>query len=109
MKILFLNTPLIFKLIPRNYNFDISDVILKLRNETTDVEIIPIITCVKNEFLEITIETQPSDFKIQNTYQISVLENDNILYLGKLKILKQGTNTQNYQQQTQNDKYFKFK
>ncbi len=109
MKVLFFNTSLVFKLIPRNYNFDVSNVVLKLRNETTDSEIVPNITCVKNEFLEITIVTQPTDFEVQNTYQITVLENDNILYLGKLKILKQGTTTQNYQQQNQNDKYFKFK
>lgn len=109
MKVLFKGKPLIIRLIPR---FDVlkSDTIsLSLRNEVTNVVITPEITFESGKRLVITITNEPLDFKIQNKYEIEVKKADKIVYLGKLIVLKEGTDIQNYEYKEQNNGYFKFK
>jgi hypothetical protein len=109
MKILFFNDPLVFKCIPRIYP-NVADVlVLTLRNEMNNLEITPDFTFTVGEFLEVTITTQPTDFKIQNKYEITLKNGTEIIYKGKTLILKSGTSVQNYEYKTQNDEYFRFK
>lgn len=107
MKVLFLNQPLTFSCIPRNYT--IESLSLTLRNELTDVEISPEITYTIDNKLNITITTEPTDFAIQNKYEFTLKDGDYLLYCGKLIVLKQDTDVQNYEYNTQKDEYFQFK
>jgi len=107
MKVLFLDEPLVFSCIPRNYN--IENLSLSLRNELTDAVITPAFTYDIDRLLTITITTQPTDFAIQNKYEFTLKSDENIIYLGKLLVLKQGTDIQNYEYNTQKDEYFQFK
>jgi len=107
MKVLFLDEPLVFSCIPRNYN--IGTLSLTLRNELSDVVITPAFTYNIDRLLTIAITTQPTDFAIQNKYEITVKSDSNTIYLGKLLVLKQETDIQNYEYNTQKDEYFQFK
>jgi thioredoxin reductase len=109
MKVLFLNQPLIFKCIPRIYPNFSDNLILTLRNEMNNLEINANVSFTVGEFLEVTILTQPTDFKIQNKYEITLKNGTEIIYKGKTLILKTGTDIQNYEYKTQNDEYFRFK
>ena len=99
--------PLTFSCIPRKYNFETLS--LTLRNELTDVEITPKIECTIDNKLNITIVEQPTDFAIQNKYEFTLKDGDYLLYCGKLIVLKQDTDVQNYEYNTQKDEYFQFK
>lgn len=107
MKVLFYNQPLLFSCIPRNYT--ISNLSLTLRNELTDVIIEPIIDYSIDNKLNILIVMQPTDFAIQNKYEFTLKDGQNIVYHGKLIVLKQDTDIQNYEYNTQNNEYFQFK
>ena len=108
MKVLFLLEALKFSLIPRKYPI-ISDVLtLNLRNETTGDVITPAITFSVDEKLNITITTQPTDFKTQNKYEVSILRGSEILYKGKLIVLESGTDIQNYNYGSQTTSKFTF-
>lgn len=107
MKVLFLNEPLVFSCIPRDYTFQ--NLSLSLRNELTDVVITPEISYTIDNRLNVTILEQPSDFAIQNKYEFALKNGENIIFLGKLIVLKQATDVQNYEYNTQKDEYFQFK
>jgi thioredoxin reductase len=109
MKILFLDEPLIFKCVSREDIIESDILVLTLRNEMTNFEFTPEITFTIPELLEVTILTQPTDFKIQNKYEITLKNGTEIIYKGKTLILKTGTDVQNYEYKTQNDEYFRFK
>jgi len=109
MKVLFLNNPLIINLIPRKYPI-ISDVLtLNLRNENTGVVINPAITFSVDDKLNITLTTQPLDFKTQNKYEVTVLKGGEIIYKGKLIVLESGTDIQNYNYGSQTTSKYSFK
>jgi len=107
MKVLFLNEELIFKVVPRKYPSVNDEFILTFRNENTGVT--PSYTFEITDKLEITLPTQPTDFAIQNKYDIEIVNNDEIIYLGKLIVLESGTNIQNYEYGSQSTSRFKFK
>lgn len=107
MKVLFLNEPLLFSCIPRKYT--ITNLSLTLRNELTDLIIEPNINYSIDNKLNILISEQPTDFAIQNKYEITLKDGDYLLYCGKLIVLKQDTDVQNYEYNTQKDEYFQFK
>lgn len=109
MKVLFLLQALKFSLIPRKYPI-ISDVLtLTLRNETTGVVINPAITFTVTDKLNITIATQPLDFKTQNKYEVTILKGSEIIYKGKLIVLEAGTDVQNYNYGSQTTSKYSFK
>lgn len=109
MKVLFLDTPLIFKLIPRKYP-DVTDTLtLELRNENTNLIITPTISFLVADKLSITVLEQHSDFKTQNKYEITLLNSSEIIYKGKLIVLEQGTDLQNYNYGSQTTSKFQFK
>lgn len=109
MKVLFLETELTFSLIPRVFPSLIDNLILNLRNEITNVEINPEITFMITDKLNIKILEQPSDFQSQNKYEIELKKGTDVIYLGKLLILEQGTNVQNYEYGSQTKTRFDYK
>lgn len=109
MKVLFLDQELIFKVIPRIYPSLIDEFVLTFRNESTGVTFTPSYTFEITDKLEITLPTQPTDFAIQNKYDIEIKLNNEIIYLGKAIVLESGTNIQNYNYGSQSNSRFKFK
>ncbi len=109
MKVLFLNDELVLKLVPRVFPSLNDEFSLVLRNENTGVVINPSYTFEITDKLEITLSTQPTDFALQNKYDIEIVNNDEIIYLGKLIVLESGTNIQNYEYGSQSTSRFKFK
>lgn len=109
MKVLFLDEELIFKVVPRKYPSVNDEFILTFRNENTGVTFTPSYTFEITDKLEITLPTQPTDFSIQNKYDIEIVLNNEIIYLGKVIVLESGTNIQNYEYGSQSTSRFKFK
>lgn len=109
MKVLFLTEPLIFSVIPRSYPLITDTIILSLRNEMTDTVLTPAITFTVTDKLNITITAQPSDFKSQNKYEVTIKNGTDLIYLGKMIILESGTDVQNYENSTQTNEKFGYK
>lgn len=109
MKVLFLDTPLIFYFIPRIYPVITDTLTLKLRNESSNVEITPAVTFTISEKLEITITAQPTDFAIQNKYEVELKNGEDVIYRGKFIILAEDTDVQNYEYNTQPNAKFDYK
>lgn len=105
MKVLFLNLPLKISLIPRKYP-NLNDILtLSLRKEIDNTILTPAFTYTIGQKLVITITNQPLDFKILNKYDFELKKGSEILYLGKIQILKAGTNTQNFEYGSQNGRF----
>ena len=111
MKVLFLDEELIFKVVPRKYPSVNDEFLLTFRNENTGVTFTPSYTfdITPDKKLEITLPTQPTDFAIQNKYDIEIQLDNEIIYLGKAIVLESGTNIQNYEYGSQSTSRFKFK
>jgi hypothetical protein len=109
MKVLFLETALEFSLIPRKYPFISDNLTLSLRNETTGIVINPAITFIVSDKLNITLTAQPLDFKTQNKYEVTLLNDAEIIYKGKLIVLESGTDVQNYNYGSQTTSRYSFK
>jgi hypothetical protein len=105
MKVLFLNTPLVFSLIPRIYPLESDILTLTLRKETGSTILTPEFTFTVGQKLEITITTQPEKFKILDKFEFELKKGNEILYLGKIQILKEGTNIQNFNYAEQNERF----
>ena len=105
MKVLFLNTLLKFSLIPRKYPLPNDILTLYLRKEIDNTILTPEITFTVGQKLEITIIEQPLDFEILNKYEFELKNGTEIIYLGKIQILKAGTNTQNFEYGSQNGRF----
>jgi hypothetical protein len=105
MKAVFLNTPLTFSLIPRIYPSLSDELLLTLRKEIDNTILTPEFTFTVDEKVNITITTQPDNFKILDKYEIELTNESEVIYLGKLVILKEGTNTQNFEYGTQNERF----
>ena len=110
MKVLFLETPLIFSLIPRKYPDIIDTLSLELRNESTNTVLNPLISfSIDERKLYVELTTQPADFKTQNKYEITLLNGVEIIYKGKLIVLEAGTDIQNYDYGSQTTSRFQYK
>jgi len=105
MKVLFLNTPLFFSLIPRIYPSENDNLVLTLRKETGSAKITPEFTFTVGQKLQITITAQPVQFKILDKFEFELKRGNDILYLGKIQILKQGTDIQNFNYAEQNERF----
>ena len=105
MKVLFLDTPLIFSLIPRKFPLANDVLSLSLRKEIDNTILTPDFTFSVGQKLEITIVTQPIEFEVLDKYEIELKNGADIIYLGKLQILKDGTNTQNFEYGNQNGRF----
>ncbi len=105
MKAIFLENPLSFSLIPRVYP-EVGDTLrMNLRKEIDNTVISPPFTYNVDEKLNITITEQPEEFNILDKFEIELFNEDELIYLGKLIILKNGTNTQNFEYGTQNQRF----
>ena len=109
MKVLYLDTTLSLSLIPRIYPEEGDTLILKLRNEISNLELTPEFTFSITDKLNLTITSQPDDFKTQNKYEIEILNGIVTIYLGKLLILEENTNVQNYEYGSQSNARFDYK
>lgn len=109
MKVLFLNTQLNFSVIPRVYPIALDNLLVTLRNEQTNHIFNADVTFTTDNYLNVTILSQPIDFKAQNKYEITIKNDGVVVYLGKIIVLKEGTDVQDYEYKTQNNEYFRFK
>lgn len=98
MKVLKIDEPLIFSLIPRVYPSSDDILVLKMRNEFTNVSFLPLISYISGQKLSITIDPKPDDFVVGNKYEIEITNNDQTIYRGKLQIVASEQNIQNYEQ-----------
>ncbi len=107
MKVILLNNPYKIYLTPRifpNINDNLS---LNLRNEMTNEVLTPTISFILGDKLEITITT--TSFKVQDKYEIELLNGSSVIYRGKLIVLDDNTDIQNYEYGSQSNSKFKFK
>ena len=107
MKVLFIDTNLNFSLIPRKYPTINDSLSIILRNESTNVEVIPNFSFSVNEKLNITLENH-SDFRVSNKYEVEIKNNGKRIYLGKLLFLEENTDVQNYDYGSQSNSKFKY-
>ena len=105
MKAIFLEEPLIFYLIPRKYPLISDNLSLNLRREIDNLILTPEITFVVGEKLKIRITEQQIEFQIGDKYEIELKNGSEVIYRGKLIILKEGTNTQNFEYGSQNGRF----
>jgi len=105
MKAIFLNTPLIFSLIPRKYPLITDELSLNLRREIDDLVLTPEITFTIDDKLNITITEQSEQFRILDKFEIELKNGVEVIYRGKLIILKEGTNTQNFEYGNNNGRF----
>jgi hypothetical protein len=109
MKVLFLETPLLFSLVPRHYPISTDVLTLVLRNENTNAVLIPLISFTIDKTLVIEVLEQPTDFKTQNKYEVTLLNGLEIIYKGKLIVLEAGTDIQNYNYGSQTTSKYQYK
>ena len=109
MKVLFLDAVLDFYLIPRVYPIVTDVLTLSLRNESTDEAITPAVTFTIAEQLKINITAQPTDFQAQNKYEVELKNGTDVIFRGKIIILAQGTDVQNYEYNSQPNKKYDYK
>lgn len=107
MKALILNNSLELHLIPRIYPNNTVNLVLNMRNEMTDEVLTPEIIVYITDLLNITILN--TEFKVQDKFQISLFSDGNLIYLGKLIVLKEGTDVQNYEYNTQKNEIFGYR
>lgn len=107
MKVLLLNTPFIFSVIPRKYpNFG-DNLILGLRDETSEIINNPVITWNTDNQLNITIDPSVV-FITQTKYEVILINNGELIYQGKMIILDQNTDVQNYTYGSQTTSQFSY-
>lgn len=107
MKALILNNSLELLLIPRFYPNNTVNLVLNMRNEMTDEVLTPEISVCITDLLNITILN--TEFKVQDKFQISLFSDGDLIYLGKLIVLKEGTDVQNYEYNTQTNEIFGYR
>ena len=105
MKVLFLDNPLKISLIPRKYPLPNAVLTLTLRKEIDDTILTPAFTFTVGDKLELTITTQPIAFKVLDKFDFELKNGSEVIYLGKIQILKNGTNTQNFEYGSQNQRF----
>jgi len=108
MKVLFLETPYTFSLIPRVYPLESDTLILSLRNEITDTVSTPDITFTVTDKVNVTI-VELLGLKSKDKFEIELKNGSEIIYLGKLIVLDENTNVQNYEYGSQQNARFDYK
>lgn len=111
MKVLELNKPIELSAVVRTAPILGNDLILKLRNEFSNLLIeIPITWSESKGRLVFSFNTH-ADFKAGNKYQLEIYNDteSQTIYFGKLLIVKENTNIQNYTPSNQITQRFKSK
>jgi hypothetical protein len=109
MKVLFLTEPLVFSFIPRVYPNLVDTLSVTMRNVMSDVLLTPTLTFTVSDKVYITLDSQPSDFKSRNKYEIAITNGTALIYKGECIILDSGTDIQNYEYNTQTNARFDYK
>lgn len=109
MKVLFLNSPLTLSIIPRIYPLESDVLTISFRNEMSNIEFNPDFTFSVDDYLKITLNSQPSNFKSANKYVVMIKNGNEIIYLGKVITLNEGTDVQNYEYKMQTNGRYSYK
>lgn len=116
MKVLFLGETLTIDFISRIDLLNTDDLTMSMRLESSinnGVVINPSITQsptnTSTKTYVITLDSQPTEFKIRQKYEIEIKKGSETAYRGKVLILESGTNVQNYKYQSQSNARFEVK
>lgn len=109
MKVLFLGSSLLIKVVPRVYPQITDTLVLRLRNEITGIILTPEINFSVGQTLDVTLLNPQTDFKVQNKYEIEISNDGWVIYRGKLIILEDGTDVQTYNYGQESNSRFNFK
>lgn len=112
MKIIRLNNDVKIGVVPRITPILTDELILKVRNEVSNLEMeIIVLFTIENERIIITFDVLPDDFIAGNKYEIEVYNETTLktIYLGKLLIVKNDTDLQNYTPSKQRTQRYKAK
>ena len=104
-----MNTTAIFSVILRVYPSELDIISLTLRNELSDFVITPDISFTVGQRLQVHIEDAIADFKSGNKYEIVIDNAGAVIYRGRLIVVDELTDTQNFEYTTQENGRFKFK
>lgn len=98
MKVVTAALPII-ELVPRFYPIVLDELVLEFENGF----IIPFTWSINNNLLILTL-TDTDQFKQRENYSFTLLKGTDILYKGKMIFLKNGTDVQNYTNNSQDNK-----
>lgn len=98
MKILFLDTDYLITLVPKIQIFENDVISVNLKNEFTKVatEIEDFTFEIDGNYLKITLNSLPNGAKHKDKFELSVKKDTISIYQGKILVLTNGTNIQNY-------------
>lgn len=109
MKIVELDTPVELSAVVRSIPQTGDSINIILKNEVSGLVIdLPTTWTYEKQRLKFSFDI-PLDFKAGNHYQITLKNGSNVIYLGNLLVVKEGTNIQNYTPSTQRTQRFKSK
>jgi len=112
MKVLRLNTLEQFSCIPRDYPALSDTLSVKLKNELTNYVIDLSFTFnFSGAYLTVIVNEIPADFASGNKYEITITnitQQNKIVYLGKLLIVDENTDIQNYDYQSQSNSRYEY-
>lgn len=109
MKVVYLNSSGIITLLPREIISNINNLSLFLTSEFDDNRLNYSFTVNSyvNGVLKINTNLFSSLLELGKTYKLELLELDKIVYLGKLIVVDENTDVQNYSRSNQSNSIFK--
>lgn len=98
MKVIYLNKPYDINLVPRIYPEVEEELTLELRNESSDLTFQPEIAWIAGNSLTVTITSGVplGEFQSMDKYEMTLTNGLSIVYKGKLIIVDETTNVQNF-------------
>lgn len=109
MKIFFLDCEPFFYCVPRKYPKVTDSIKLVLRDEQNSDEYLLDTEFIAAEKLRIKAIDVPDTFKAQQTFDLTLLISDEVIYKGRLIILDKDTDVQNFTYGTQNNAKYDFR
>ncbi len=107
MKVLFLNTPFTFSFIPRFTPVN-NSLSIQLRKEiSNDIVNFSSNFTIENSRYYVTLVNVDFTPNEKDKFELTIKDDDNIIYKGKLIVLAESTDVQNYEYGTQSSKFFK--
>jgi hypothetical protein len=110
MKVLYLNKPYDINLVPRVYPLANEDLVLTLRNESTQLTFEPEIEYLVNGLLTVSIigGVPLDEFQSMNKYELTLKNGLSVVYKGKLIVVDESTDIQNYAYTDQTNSRFTY-
>lgn len=85
-------------LVPRVLPNDGDILLVKLRNESTDIEEEMVHTWdYVNNYFTLNLPTTSDIYEVDNDYELKIFRNNSLIYLGKVRIIDQTDSIQDYQ------------